>query len=132
MDLAASWWCMADPKNSVVLLVDDEPPIRMVASQGLEDAGFVVVEADCAESALKILTARADVGVLFTDVDMPGALDGLDLARLVHERWPAIQLVLTSGRGLRVPVPDYGLFVAKPYSIEDLTKAVAQVAKRGD
>lgn len=132
MNLAAGWWWMADPKNSVVLLVDDEPAIRMIASQGLEDAGFEVVEADCAESALKILKARADVGVLFTDIDMPGALDGLDLARLVHERWPAIQLVLTSGRGLPAPVPDDGLFVAKPYSIEDLTKAVAKVAKQGD
>ncbi len=72
-----------------------KPVIRMVASQGLEDAGFEVIEADCAENALEILKTRADVGVLFTDVNMPGALDGLDVARLVHERWPAIQLVLS-------------------------------------
>lgn len=123
---------MTDLKNTVVLLVDDEPVIRMVASQGLEDAGFEVIEADCAESALEILKTRADVGVLFTDVNMPGALDGLDLARLVHERWPAIQLVLTSGRGLSVPVPDDGRFVAKPYSIEEMTEVVTQVAKQGD
>lgn len=123
---------MADPKNTVVLLVDDEPVIRMVASQGLEDAGFQVIEADCAESALEILRMRADVGVLFTDVNMPGALDGLDLARLVHERWPAIQLVLTSGRGLSVPVPDDGRFVAKPYSIKEMTEAVTKVAEQND
>lgn len=123
---------MTDLKNTVVLLVDDEPVIRMVASQGLEDAGFEVIEADCAENALEILKTRADVGVLFTDVNMPGALDGLDLARLVHERWPAIQLVLTSGRGLSVPVPDDGRFVAKPYSIKEMTEAVIQVAKQGD
>ncbi len=70
--------------------------------------------------------------MLFTDVNMPGALDGLDAARLVHERWPAIQLVLTSGRGLSVPVPDDGRFVAKPYSIKEMTEAVTQVAKQGD
>ena len=122
---------MTDAKTTVVLLVDDEPVIRMVASQGLEDAGFEVIEADCAESALEILKTRADVSVLFTDVNMPGALDGMDLARLVHERWPAIQLVVTSGRGLSTAVPDDGRFVAKPYSIEEMTQAVTDVAKQG-
>lgn len=114
----------------LVLLVDDEPIIRMVASQGLEDAGFEVVEADCAETALDILRARSDVGVLFTDINMPGALDGLELAGLVHELWPDIQLVLTSGQALPAPVPDDGRFVAKPYRLEDMVDLVASVAKR--
>lgn len=123
---------MADPQNTVVLLVDDEPVIRMVASQGLEDAGFQVIEADCADSALEILKTRADVSVLFTDVNMPGALDGMDLARLVHERWPAIQLVVTSGRGLSAPMPDDSRFMAKPYSITEMTKAITKITEQSD
>lgn len=65
---------MADVKPTVVLLVDDEPVLRMIAGQGLGDAGFEVAEADCAESALEIIRVRLDVTVLFTDVNMPGAL----------------------------------------------------------
>lgn len=114
---------------TVVLLVDDEAVLRMIASQGLQDAGFEVVEADNAESALEILGARTDITVLFTDVNMPGPLDGLDLAKRVHDRWPAIQLVITSGRGLLDAVPDDGRFVAKPYSIDELVQAVGEVAK---
>jgi len=116
----------------VVLLVDDEPVLRMVARQGLEDAGFEVIEADDAKAALEILDAGAAVTVLFTDVNMPGPLDGLDLAECVHERWPAIQLVITSGRGLTTPLPDDGRFMAKPYSIDQLIRAVDEAAKRGD
>jgi CheY-like chemotaxis protein len=121
---------MTDPKNTVVLLVDDEPVIRMVASQGLEDAGFEVIEADCAESALEILKTRADVGVLFTDVNMPGAFDGLELATLVHELWPDIQLVVTSGQALPTPVPDDGRFMAKPYRLDEMVDTVTSVAMR--
>lgn len=115
----------------VVLLVDDEPMLRMIARQGLEDAGFEVVEADDARTALEILGARADVTVLFTDVNMPGPLDGLELARCVHERWPTIQLVITSGRGLVAPLPDDGRFMPKPYSIAELISAVAKAAEQG-
>jgi CheY-like chemotaxis protein len=123
---------MTHPPRILVLLVDDEPVIRMVASQGLEDAGFEVVEADCAQAALDILKARSDVGVLFTDVNMPGTLDGLELAGLVHELWPDIELVLTSGQALPKPVPDDGRFVAKPYRLEEMVDLVASVAKRLD
>ncbi len=114
----------------LVLVVEDEPLIRDVASTAISDAGFEVIEAASAAEALDVLRTRADVGVLFTDVDMPGSLDGLELATLVHEQWPAIQLVVTSGRGLRGPVPDDGRFVPKPYRLDDMIETVALVAKR--
>ncbi len=122
---------MAGPNPVVVLLVDDEPMLRMIARQGLEDAGFKVVEADDAETALEILGARTDVTVLFTDVNMPGPLDGLELARRVHERWPSVQLVITSGRGLDAPLPEDGRFMPKPYSIAELISAVDEAAREG-
>jgi CheY-like chemotaxis protein len=77
---------MTVSKHVLVLLVEDEPIVRMIASDSLEEAGFDVVEASNAQEAMAILAARDDVGVLFTDVDMPGKLDGLALAGLVHTR----------------------------------------------
>jgi CheY-like chemotaxis protein len=121
---------MTHPNHTLVLLVDDEPVVRMVACQSLEDAGFQVIEADCAQQALDVLKSRADVGVLFTDVNMPGAFDGLELARLVHEIWPAIQLVVTSGQALPTPVPDDGRFMAKPYRLNEMVDTVTSVAMR--
>lgn len=94
----------------------------------IEDAGLAYVEAADADEALEILKSRADVGVLFTDVNMPGALDGMDLAKLVHEQWPAIRLVVTSGRPLEAKVPDDGQFVAKPYDLRRLTQTLATIA----
>jgi CheY-like chemotaxis protein len=115
---------MARSKQMLVLLVEDEPTVRMIACDGLEDAGFDVVEAANAEEAVAILADRSDVGVLFTDVDMPGDLDGLDLAELVHGRWPAIKLVVTSGRSLTRAIPDAGQFIAKPYTMRAMTDVI--------
>lgn len=111
----------------LVLIVEDEPLVREIAAAAIQDAGYEVVEAANAHEAVDILRTRADVGVLFTDVDMPGNLDGLALARLVHEQWPAIRLVVTSGRSLPDPVPDDGRFVAKPYSLRHLADTLASV-----
>lgn len=101
----------------VVLIVEDEPLVRLVGADVLEEAGFDVVEAADADEALAILETRPDVRVLFTDINMPGSLDGLELAHLVHERWPEVRLLVTSGRfQLRnEDIPDQGQFVAKPY-----------------
>ena len=100
----------------------------MVALQGLEEAGYNVLEAGSAAEALLILEARSDVGVLFTDINMPGAIDGLSLAELVHQRWPQIKLVVTSGRGLPRAVPDDGRFLSKPYSVDEMTKVISSVS----
>jgi DNA-binding NtrC family response regulator len=119
---------MTASKHMLVLLVDDEPSVRMIACDGLEDAGFDVVEASNAQEAMTILMCRSDVGVLFTDVDMPGEFDGLDLADLVHDRWPAIKLVVTSGRSLIRAVPLNGHFLAKPYSLRAMTDLIDEPA----
>lgn len=108
----------------LVLLVEDEALIRMVASAGLEDAGYEVIEAANAADALGAIGSRHDVGVLFTDVNMPGALDGLTLAEMIHARWPEVRLVVTSGRPLARAVPDDGAFLRKPYTLDQLTRAI--------
>lgn len=119
------------PTTPLVLIVEDEPLVRELAVAAIQDAGFEVVEAASADEAVCILQGRSDVGVLFTDVNMPGQLDGLGLARLVHEHWPAIRLVVTSGRGLSEPVPA-DQFVAKPYTLRELAETVTQVAQTED
>src|SRR5215203_2112901 len=93
----------------VVLLVEDEPLVRMTAADELEEAGFQVLEAANADVALKVLEARSDeVQVLFTDVDMPGSMDGLALAEQVHSRWPHVLLLmlLLISSGYARPHPD--------------------------
>lgn len=100
----------------VVLVVDDEALLRWHATDLLSSAGYDVVEADDAATALRVLEGRSDVRLLFTDVQMPGAMNGLDLARQVHERWPSVLLLVTSGQMLDVPlVLEDGCFMAKPY-----------------
>lgn len=118
------------PEASVILVVEDDDLIRSLAVEMLEDAGFTVVEARHADEAWFILHERSDVGVLFTDVDMPGSMDGVTLAERVHDAWPDIRLVLTSGRQRLADreIPDHGLFVPKPYSTLQVVEAMHQAA----
>lgn len=105
----------------VVLVVDDEALLRWHAADMLSSAGYQVVEADDAATALRIMETRNDVRLLFTDIQMPGR-NGLDLAKEVHQRWPNVLLLVTSG-GLQIAdsdIPDHGRFVAKPYAETDL------------
>src|SRR6187551_468046 len=81
-----------------VLVVEDEIVLRMRAVDIVEDAGFTAVEAVNADQALSILESRSDISLLFSDIQMPGTMDGLKLARAVHERWPAIKIILVSGQ----------------------------------
>ena len=105
-------------KRPVVLVVEDEFLIRMHAAEMIEEAGFEVVEASNADEAVAVLEARLDIAVVFTDVQMPGSMDGLKLARAVRDRWPPIHIVATSGLvDVRTrDLPDGGRFLAKPYS----------------
>ena len=120
---------MADFKTGgdpLVLVVEDEALIRSCAADILEQHGYEVVEAATAAAALEVLEARPDVRVLFTDINMPGKLDGMDLARLVHEHWPKIRLVITSGgrEPTRTEIPDDGRFIAKPYRPKQVTDEI--------
>jgi CheY-like chemotaxis protein len=85
-------------EKPLILVVEDEPLLRLNATDVLEEAGYSVTEANNAETALELLEVRRDVQVLFTDIHMPGAFNGLELARRVHRRWPHILLMITSGR----------------------------------
>jgi two-component system, response regulator PdtaR len=117
-------------KQQIVLVVEDEAFVRELSVQALIDAGYQVLEAESAKQALSILESDAAVAVLFTDVNMPGELNGLDLAHLVHERWPAVRLLVTSGGGRVDPqdIPDDGCFLAKPYPLSQLTTVVQELA----
>ena len=118
---------MSIPK--AVLVVDDEALVRMYAVDVLRDAGHDVYEAANAQEALDVLAEQPDIGVLFTDINMPGILDGLDLARMVHGRRPDVHIILTSGR-LRPPaeaIPDDGRFLAKPYAGSAVISLVQQL-----
>src|ERR1041385_1971273 len=81
-----------------VLVVEDEMVLRMRAVDIVEDAGFTAVQAVNADEALAILESRADISLLFSDIQMPGSMDGLKLAHAVHHRWPSIKIVLVSGQ----------------------------------
>jgi len=81
-----------------VLVVEDEMVLRMRAVDIVEDAGFTAVEAVNADQALSILEARSDIALLFSDIQMPGSMDGLKLAHAVHDRWPSIKIILVSGK----------------------------------
>jgi two-component sensor histidine kinase/CheY-like chemotaxis protein len=99
-----------------VLVVEDEMVLRMRAADIVEDAGFCPVEAVNADEAMAILEARSDIALLFTDIQMPGSMDGLKLAHAVHTRWPAIKIILVSGhvRPSDAEKPDDSRFFGKP------------------
>jgi CheY-like chemotaxis protein len=112
--------------GATVLVVEDEGLIRLDTADTLRDAGFKVVEAADASEALDIVAGRDDIDMLFTDINMPGPMDGLELARRVHARRPAMRLLLTSGvfKPVEGELPDDGRFLSKPYTPEDMTRAV--------
>ena len=102
----------------VVLIVEDEFLIRMDAVDMVRGAGFDVVEAENADEAILILEDRRDITVVFTDIQMPGSMDGLKLAAAIRGRWPPIRIVATSGL-LNIgteDLPPGSRFLPKPYS----------------
>jgi DNA-binding NtrC family response regulator len=113
----------------VVLVVEDETLVRMYAADILAEAGYEVIEAVNAQQALTQLNTRPDVEVVFTDINMPGEMNGFDLVREVHRRRPGIPVILTSGRMRpdRTVIPEIMAFVPKPYTAEKLTGLVNQV-----
>lgn len=117
---------MPATEASTILLVEDETLVRMHGMDILEDAGFEVIEAGDADEALGILAQHDRVHLLFSDIAMPGSMDGLDLARVVHERWPHIRLLLTSShhRLEASDVPAGGKFTAKPWAAEALIEKI--------
>jgi CheY-like chemotaxis protein len=100
----------------IVLVVEDEMLLRMRAVDMVEDAGYTALEAVDADQAVVILESRSDIALLFTDIQMPGSLDGLKLAHAVHERWPPIKIILVSGqlKLADIDIPAGSRFFGKP------------------
>jgi two-component system, response regulator PdtaR len=103
------------PANALIVVVDDDVFERMGASSMFEDAGYRVLEAGNADEALQFFETNADIRLLFTDVSMPGSMNGSDLAYHVAERWPSVGIIVSSGRPRPHQLPLSMLFHAKPY-----------------
>jgi two-component system, response regulator PdtaR len=114
----------------VVLVVEDETFTRMDAVDAISDAGLETFEAGDACEALDVLEGHPQVTVLFTDISMPGPMDGLALAARVHDLRPDVELILTSG-ARKIPeeeMPDNGTFLPKPYGSQQLITLINRKA----
>ncbi len=121
--------------SPVVLVVEDEALILLNTIDDFEQHGLVAIEAATAALAVRLLETRADITHLFSDIDLPGSMDGLQLAELVTARWPNVTILLTSGhmRPDRVSVPKGAQFFPKPYRLADVRASLTEAvdAKRG-
>lgn len=137
MRLLARWqqivehrgWVMssiAGENSPAILIVEDNPIIRMDLVDRAEREGFTVYEAGTADQAIAILEAHRHIRLIFTDIEMPGSMDGLKLAAYVRHRWPPIKLMVTSGK-VRCEItdlPEGGLFFPKPYNPAEISAAM--------
>ncbi|MBQ0824746.1 response regulator [Microvirga terrae] len=115
-------------KHPVVLLVEDEPLVRLTQVDILREAEFWVVEAQDADEAFELLKTRPDISVVLTDVDMPGSIDGFEFARLVRQGWPEVGVLVISGKTAPEPgdLPPNATFLHKPIMPDDLVAALTQ------
>jgi CheY-like chemotaxis protein len=112
-----------------VLVVEDEVLVRLDIVQSLEDGGFHVLEASNADDAIILLEAHPEVRLMFTDIDMPGSMDGLKLAAAVRNRWPPVQIIVTSGHRAMSDdhLPVVGRFFSKPYDPSRVIQAIHEM-----
>jgi two-component system, response regulator PdtaR len=115
---------VADPEKpkDLVLVVDDEALIRMSSADMIRDMGFEAIEAVDADQAVSLLESIPGIRVVFTDIQMPGSMDGLLLAAAIRDRWPPIAVLITSGklRPVDADMPEGARFISKPYSPVEL------------
>src|SRR6202166_2347297 len=121
------------PELPKVLVVEDEMLLRMRAVDIVEDAGFTPIEAVNADEALAILESRSDIELLFTDIQMPGSIDGLKLAHAVHERWPSIKIILVSGKLTLTDAekPIHSRFFGKPLEMKQMIAEMQAMIGQG-
>ena len=114
----------------VVLVIEDESVQRMMALDLVEEAGFDAIEAQDADDAIRILETRPDIRIVFADIDMPHGVDGLKIAAIIRNRWPPIELIITSSK--RRPklddIPARVAFFSKPYHARRVIKVMQQLA----
>jgi CheY-like chemotaxis protein len=119
----------AERQRAAVLIVEDEPLIRMGAVYLIEDADFAVYEAASADAAIALLELHKEIRLIFTDVDMPGSMDGLKLAHYFRGRWPPVKIIVTSGhvKVAEESLPAGALFLPKPYDPAEITHKVREM-----
>lgn len=120
----------AAPSGSKVLLVDDESIIRELLAEVLRDHGIGVIEAASADEAWSYLESGGTADAVFSDVAMPGSMNGIDLIRRIRDVYPSIRTVLTSGHGSPPRTGGAGLFLAKPFRLETVAKLLLGVLRQ--
>lgn len=115
--------------KAVVLVVEDDTIIRMCAVDLVLSAGYEALEACNADEAIAALEAHTDIDLVFTDVQMPGTMDGIKLAQHIRERWPPVRLIVASGAAIieESSLPGGSKFVSKPYTDHVITDAIARL-----
>jgi CheY-like chemotaxis protein len=118
--------CAERPGPPIILIVEDDPLLRMIAVEYVEDAGYLAVEAENADEALEILECHSDIALLLTDINMPGSMDGAGLTLAVRARWPAINIIVVSGQMqlFDLALPPGCSFFGKPYQPSALLAAM--------
>ena len=118
-----------DLSRITILVVEDEPLVLMSTVDFLEDEGFKVLQASNADDAVRMLETHREISILFTDVDMPGTMDGLRLSAAVRDRWPPVRIVVTSGHRVVdiTDLPDGGVFFSKPYRHRDIATSFREL-----
>lgn len=113
----------------VVLVVEDSPIIRMGAVDLVISAGYEALEARDADEAIRILESRADIDLVFTDVQMPGTMDGLKLSHYIRDRWPPVKLIVASGDTIleESSLPAGSRFFPKPYDDHSIQDVMARM-----
>ena len=114
---------------AVVLVVEDSTIIRMGAIDLVLSAGYEALEARNADEAIRILESRDDIDLVFTDVRMPGTMDGIKLSHYIRERWPPVKLIVASGAAIleESSLPEGSRFFAKPYDDHTIADAMARL-----
>lgn len=120
--------------KNVVLVVEDHPIIRIAALEFLETAGFEVIEASSADEAIRVLEARPEIHLVFTDVEMPGSIDGLKLSHYIRDLRPPVKLIVVSGRTVveQSHMPVGAKFFPKPYSENAIIEAMRSMLSEAD
>lgn len=114
---------------ATVLVVEDEAFLLYAIADDLREAGFIVFEASNADQAIHLLETQPDISLLFTDIDMPGSMDGLKLSAAVRDRWPPVKIIVTSGKQqpAREALPEGGIFLPKPYAPEKIAATMREL-----
>jgi CheY-like chemotaxis protein len=117
------------PDSITILVVEDEILVRMDIALSLEDHGFIVFEASNADEAIDFLDTHPEIKLMFTDIDMPGSMDGLKLAAAVRDRWPPVKIIVTSGHRQLSDnlLPVKGRFFSKPYDNIGVIRAINEL-----